>query len=95
LAVFFGAALRRIRQRAGTALNPNKFLIKDLVTEIDAFIAVLDPGPGDNLRHLLLGLAQNEHLPDSVELAIRRRLRAKGKAAAKAAGECRSRRWQR
>jgi len=58
----------RIRSGPGTALNLNKFLIKDLVTEIDAFIADVDPGPGDQLAHLLLGLAAERTLQIGVEL---------------------------
>jgi hypothetical protein len=34
-----------------------QFLLDDLVAQLDALVADVDAGPGDQLFHLLLGLA--------------------------------------
>jgi hypothetical protein len=57
--------------RPGVALAIDQFLIKDLVAEIDALIADVDPRTGDQLAHLILRLTAERALQMGIEFGHR------------------------
>jgi hypothetical protein len=53
------------------ALGVNQLLVKDLVAEIDAFVADVDTRSRDEFSHLLLGFTAEGTLQVGVELGHR------------------------
>ena len=49
----------------------NEFLVEDLVAQINAFIADVDPWSCDQLAHLFLGLAAERALQVGIEFGHR------------------------
>jgi hypothetical protein len=65
----------------------DQLFIEDLIAEIDALIADVDPGPSDQLANLFLGLSAKGALQVGIELGHSVRAASDGEEGAYPAGE--------